>query len=303
MEKENDMNFHIVSDSSCDLPDSYIEEAGISIVPFYVSFDGENYLRERTDISVREFYRQMAERKGVFPKTSMPSVGDYAEAFLPYIKEGIPVLCICLNGSFSGSLQSARTAAQEICEEYPDARIEVMDSLEATGLQGLLVKEAVELCRAGRELAEARGALEGIRESGRIFFTANDLDYLQNGGRIGKAAAIAGSMLKVKPLIGFENGGLVADGISRGRKKSLTKVIENARDYIDRHGIDLSGYRFAAGCGLDLEEFEEFCGMVLRAFSPYGITKENLDCFQIGATIGVHTGPGPIGVGILKRCI
>ncbi len=297
------MKFHIVSDSSCDLPDSYTAQSGISIVPFYISFDGENYLRERTDIPVREFYQQMAEKKGIFPKTSMPSIRDYAERFLPYAKEKIPVLCICLNASFSGSMQSARTAAQEVCEMYPEAEITVMDSREATGLQGLLVKEAVELRDAGRTLKEAEEALLSIRDSGRIFFTANDLEYLRNGGRIGKAAAIAGSMLKVKPLIGYEHGELVADGISRGRKKSLVKAIENAKDYIRKHGIDLKEYRFAAGCGLDLEEFEEFCGMVLREFAEFGITKEKMDCFQIGATIGVHTGPGPIGVGILKRCI
>lgn len=188
-------------------------------------------------------------------------------------------------------------------EMYPEAEITVMDSREATGLQGLLVKEAVELRDAGRTLKEAEEALLSIRDSGRIFFTANDLEYLRNGGRIGKAAAIAGSMLKVKPLIGYEHGELVADGISRGRKKSLVKAIENAKDYIRKHGIDLKEYRFAAGCGLDLEEFEEFCGMVLREFAEFGITKEKMDCFQIGATIGVHTGPGPIGVGILKRCI
>lgn len=296
------MKFQIVSDSSCDLPDSYVEQSGITIVPFYVSFDGENYMRERTDIPVREFYQQMAEKKGIFPKTSMPSIVDYGEVFLPYVKQGIPVMCICLNAAFSGSMQSARTAAREICEMYPEAKITVLDSREATGLQGLLVKEAVELRDEGQTIEEAEQALLSIRETGRIFFTANDLEYLQNGGRIGKAAAIAGSMLKVKPLIGYEHGELVADGISRGRKKSLVKAIENAKEYIRKNGINLDEYRFAAGCGLDLQEFEEFQEMVLKEFAEYGITKERMDCFQIGATIGVHTGPGPIGVGILKRC-
>lgn len=296
------MKFQIVSDSSCDLSDSYVEQSGITIVPFYVSFDGENYMKERTDIPVREFYQQMAEKKGTFPKTSMPSIVDYGEVFLTYVKQGLPVMCICLNAAFSGSMQSARTAAREICEMYPEAKITVVDSREATGLQGLLVKEAVELRDEGRTIEEAEKAILSIRETGRIFFTTNDLEYLQNGGRIGKAAAIAGSMLKVKPLIGYEHGELVADGISRGRKKSLVKAIENAKEYIRKNRINLDEYRFAVGCGLDLQEFEEFQEMVLKEFEEYGITKERMDCFQIGATIGVHTGPGPIGVGILKRC-
>lgn len=101
------MKFQIVSDSSCDLPKERAQELGVDIVPFYVSFEEENYMKEGVDISVEDFYQMMADRAGTFPKTSMPSVQDYVDVFEKYVKDGVPVLCICLNAAFSGSIQSA----------------------------------------------------------------------------------------------------------------------------------------------------------------------------------------------------
>ena len=80
--------FHIVSDGSCDLPEELVREKNITVVPFYVSFDDKNYLREGVDIGIRDFYQQMIDRKGVYPKSSMPSTQDYVDVFLPYAKEG-----------------------------------------------------------------------------------------------------------------------------------------------------------------------------------------------------------------------
>ena len=104
------MKFQIVSDSSCDLPKERAQELGVDIVPFYVSFEEENYMKEGVDISVEDFYQMMADRAGTFPKTSMPSVQDYVDVFEKYVKDGVPVLCICLNAAFSGSIQSAMNA-------------------------------------------------------------------------------------------------------------------------------------------------------------------------------------------------
>ena len=97
------MKFQIVSDSSCDLPKERAQELGVDIVPFYVSFEEENYMKEGVDISVEDFYQMMADRAGTFPKTSMPSVQDYVDVFEKYVKDGVPVLCICLNAAFTCS--------------------------------------------------------------------------------------------------------------------------------------------------------------------------------------------------------
>ena len=101
------MKFHIVSDSSCDLGREELERLGVSMVSYYVAFEDEVYFREERDISTQRFYQMMAERPGVFPKTSMPTMEDYLEAFRPPAAKGLPILCICLNARFSGSFQSA----------------------------------------------------------------------------------------------------------------------------------------------------------------------------------------------------
>ena len=96
-------SFHIISDGSCDLPTELAQEKNITVVPFYVSFDDEHYLKENVEIGIRDFYQQMVDRKGVYPKSSMPSAQDYMEVFPPCAREGIPVLCICITAKFSGS--------------------------------------------------------------------------------------------------------------------------------------------------------------------------------------------------------
>ena len=243
----------------------------------------------------------MADNPGVYPKTSMPTMDDYMQAVLPLVQEGKDVLCICLNAAFSGSCQAARNTREEILEDYPDAKIHVLDSRCVTVLQGAMVEEAVALRDAGCTLEETVQALEAIRDSGRIFFTANDLDYLRNGGRIGAAAATTGTLLKVKPLIGYENCGLVTDGIARGRKQSLQRVQELFFRYVERNDIDLNDYQVVTGFGLDREEYDKFTDEIWQGLAQRGYDIPRSRPYQIGITIGVHTGPTPIGVGLLRR--
>ena len=144
--------------------------------------------------------------------------------------------------------------------------------------------------------------LEEIRPTGRIFFTTNDLDYLQHGGRIGRAAATIGNVLKIKPMIEYVNKELVSAGVSIGRKKSLQSVIDKAKAYIEADHIDLKEYRIGLECGLDKEEFGKFEEQVKAAFRDYEGEIKRFEVFHVGATIGVHTGPYPTGIALLKRC-
>lgn len=296
------MKFQIVSDSSCDLGRERAQRLGVTLVSFYAAFEGEPYYREERDITSQEFYRMMAQRPGDFPKTSMPTVEDYLEAFEPAVRADMPVLCICLNEAFSGSVQGARNAREVLLEEYPGANIQVMDSQLATVLQGLLVEQAAALRDRGYTLEEAVAALEPLREKGRIFFTTNDLEYLRHGGRIGRAAATTGTLLKVKPLIGYEDRGLVSDGIAQGRKKSLQRVRELFYRHVEQGGLDLRGWRVVTGFGLDREEHEQFAAALYDGLRERGHdVPEVLQPYQIGVTIGVHTGPTPVGVGLLPK--
>ena len=290
----------IISDGSLDLPNELVEEKGIKVVPFYVSFDGETYLKEKEELDIREFYQKMVDNPQVFPKTSMPSIQDYYDVFEPLAKEGTAIICICITQKFSGSMQSATTAKDMILEEYPDAKITVIDATVNTVLQGLLVLEACRLRDQGMEYDRIIDSIAKIRETGRIFFTIGSIDYLKHGGRIGKVAGIAGSALKIKPLITLKEGEIFNSGITRNRKKSLEKVMDMLKEYLDEVDAKPGEYSFCIGFGYDRKEAEEFKEM-LKDLVKERLGIDEIGIYQIGATIGVHTGPYPIGVGIIKH--
>lgn len=294
--------FHLFSDGSCDLPPELTREKNISVVPFYVSFGDGPYQKEIEEIDVREFYRRMVTESGVYPKSSMPSAQDYMEAFRPVVQQNIPIICICITTKFSGSMQSALNAKAMLLEDYPKAEITVIDATINTVLQGLYVLEAVRLRDSGASYQETVRKLEEIKSSGRIFFTVGDMEYLQHGGRIGKVAGIAGNILKIKPLITLKEGEIFPSGIARGRKKSMEKTIGLMTEYLDQLSEPIEHFSLAAGFGYDHDEAVLYRDMVLAVLSEkYGL--KELPLYQIGATIGVHTGPYPLGLGIIRKSI
>lgn len=292
----------IISDGSLDLSQELTKEKDIEVVPFYVSFDSETYQKEMVEVGVREFYQEMVDHPNVFPKTSMPSVNDYYELFQKHASEKMPVICICITRKFSGSLQSATTAKDMILEEYPDAQITVIDSTVNTVLQGLYVLEACRLRDMGLEYQQIVDALLPIRETGRIFFTIGSIDYLKHGGRIGKLAGIAASALKIKPLITLKEGEIFNSGITRNRLKSMKKVVDMTREYLDEVNAKPGEYSFCIGYGYDHNEALEFREM-LKDLIKERLGIDEIGIYQIGATIGVHTGPYPIGIGIIKHAL
>lgn len=290
----------IISDGSLDLPKELTEEKEIRVVPFYVSFDGETYKKEIEELDIRDFYQKMVENPQIFPKTSMPSVQDYYDVFEPLAKAGTPAICICITKKFSGSLQSAVTARDMILEDYQNAQITVIDSIMDTVLQGLYVLEACRLRDLGMEYSEIVEKLLQIRETGRIFFTVGSIDYLKHGGRIGKLAGLAGGVLKIKPLITLKEGEIFNSGITRNRVKSMERVRDLLKEYLDETNAKPGEYSFCIGFGYDCEEAVSFRDM-LKDLVKERLSIDEIGIYQIGATIGVHTGPYPIGVGILKR--
>lgn len=292
--------YQIITDGSCDLTPEYAGQHNIKIVPFYVSFDQENYFKEVEEVGIRDFYQQMVDNPNVFPKTSLPSINDYVKAFTPYVEVDIPVICLCVTSKMSGSYNSACNARHIIMDEYPEAKITVINSQVITGLQGLYVMEAVRMRDNGLNYEEAIAELKKLRESGRIVFTTADISYLKSGGRLGKLISIANNALKIKPLILFKEGEIFPTGIVRARKKSYDKLVEQTRKHFMESGENPDDYNFSVGFGYDIEEGEMFRNYILEDMKTYSNIK-SLDIFQIGATIAVHTGPHPLGIVFLKR--
>lgn len=296
-------SFHIISDGSCDLPPELTQEKNITVVPFYVSFDDEHYLKENVEIGIRDFYQQMVDKKGVYPKSSMPSIRDYEEAFLPYAEAGIPVVCICITTKFSGSMQSALNAKELLKEKYPQAEITVIDATINTVLQGLYVLEAVELRDHGVSYQDTVARLEKIKSTGRIFFTVGNMEYLKHGGRIGKVAALAGSVLDIRPVITLKQGEIFPSGLDRGRKRTLKKSTDLLLEYLRESNLGIDCYSIAVGYGYDREEGISFRDQALATLREKGYDINEIPVYQIGATIGVHTGPYPLGFGIIEKGI
>ena len=295
--------FHIISDGSCDLPPELVQEKNITVVPFYVSFDEEHYFKENVEIGIRDFYQQMVERKGVYPKSSMPSIQDYEEAFLPFAEAGIPVICICITTKFSGSMQSALNARDILREKYPQSEITVMDSTVDTVLQGQYVLEAVNLRDNGFSYQDTIARLEEIKSTGRIFFTVGNMEYLKHGGRIGKVAALAGSVLDIRPVITLKQGEIFPSGIDRGRKRTTKKALELLLEYLQESSLGIDCYSIVVGYGYDREEGLAFRDQALSILQEKGYDITEMPVFQIGATIGVHTGPYPLGFGVIEKGI
>ena len=293
----------IISDGSLDLSRELTRERDILVVPFYVSFDGETYLKEGVELDIREFYQRMVDHPDVFPKTSMPSVDDYYQVFLPLAKQDVPMICICITTKFSGSMQSALNAKAILEEEYPNAQIYVCDSTVNTVLQGIYVLEAVRLRDAGKSYQESIDRLNEIKSSGRIFFTVGNMEYLKHGGRIGKVASVAGSLLGIKPIITLKEGEIFPSGIGRSRRKTVDKNIDLLLAYFAEEKADIANYSVCVGYGYDYEEAVEFRNRLAGRLKEKGYDIDTIPTFQIGATIGVHTGPYPLGIGVVKRAI
>lgn len=294
------MSYQIISDGSCDLSEDIAKENDIKVVPFYVSFDGTTYKKEMEEVDVRGFYQEMVDHEDVFPKTSLPSIDDYVNAFIPYVEAGKDIICICITTKFSGSFNSASTAKDIVLEDYPTARIEVIDATVNTVLQGIMVLEAARMKENGLSFEEIINELNRIKETGRIIFTVGSMDYLIHGGRVGKVLKVAVNALKIRPMIILKEGEIFPFGIARSRQKSIQKILDKVKNHFEDINESPDDYRIVVGYGYDYEEAVKFRTKLLEELGNYSNVKD-VELYQIGATIGVHTGPYPLGVGLIRK--
>lgn len=294
--------YQIITDGLCDLGVELAEKLGVEVVPFYVTMNGTDYQKEIKEIGIREFYDFMVQNPSIFPKSSLPSVNDYIEIFTKYAKQDIPMICICITTKFSGSYNSAANARDIVLEDFPNAKIAVIDSMINTVLQGTMVIELAKSQQRGATYEELLTKIERIKTTGRIFFTVDNLSYLAKGGRLGKLADIATGTLSIKPLIVLKKGEIFPSGITRGREKAKKKIYDQTIKYIEENGDNPEEFAINAGYGYDREEGVEFQQNFIQLLqTKWPDKKIEVGILQIGATISVHTGPHPLGFGIIKK--
>lgn len=288
-------SYKILSDSSCDIPDGLVKEYDLELVPFYISFDQNKYYKERVELTTSEFYKVL-RTENVFPKTSLPSVQDYIDKFTVYLNKGLDIVCFCLTPNFSGSYQSAVNAKNILSEDYPDARIEVIDSRQATAGQGLIVLEAARMQKAGLSIDELIEKIGTVIVNSKIVFTIDSLEYLQKGGRIGKVSSLIGSLFNIKPLIVLRNDELLPVGKVRGRKKAIRELYALMEQEMGQNK-NYADYNFMIINSDCLEDAKEVCDTLKQEYNidvTYPIS-------DVGVTIGTHTGPTALGICFVRK--
>lgn len=279
----------IMTDTTADLPESYIGEHGLEILSLNYILEGETYDREHP-LEVKEFYAKM--RNGSMPTTSQVNPEQAKEAMCACLEKGQDVLYIAFSSGLSGTYNSGRIAAEEIAEEglYPERKVVVLDSLSASLGEGLLVHKAWQQKEAGKSLDEVAEWVEKNKLHICHNFTVDDLFHLHRGGRVSKATAVLGTMMNVKPVLHVDDEGhLIAVGKVRGRKKSISALVdrmaEQMKGFEDQNDVVFISH---GDCIEDVEYLEK----LIR--ERFGIEKFLVN--YVGPTIGAHSGPGTMAL-------
>ena len=220
------MTVRVVTDSVADLPTEVVEELGITVVPLSIRF-GEKVYRDGVDLTADQFYERLQSSK-VFPSTSVPSPQAFVEAYDRLAEDTDEILAVILSSRFSATYE---VALQSIGLMKRKCRVEVIDTLSATMTEGFIAMEAARAAQAGASLD---GVIEVARKTiPRVDFLAafDTLEYLRRGGRIGKAQAFLGSMLKINPLITLRDGLVEPAGRTRSRAKAIDRLYDFAASY------------------------------------------------------------------------
>jgi DegV family protein with EDD domain len=280
--------FIIATDSCSDLPNRFVVENEIQIIPLTVDINGKNYKHypDERELKIADFYQMMRDKK--VAKTSLVNVGAFLEFFEPFLKEQKDVLYIGFSSALSGTLQSARTAAEELKESYPQGKIVIVDTLAASMGEGLLVNYAVELRKAGKSIDQVKNWLESNKLHLIHLFTVDDLGTLRRGGRLSDTKAIIGQILRVKPILHVSNEGkLVPIRKARGRQFSLDSMLELVDQKIEKP----EGQTVFISHGDSLDD-AMYVGNKIKEKYPIKEVVYN----HIGPIIGAHSGPGTIAV-------
>lgn len=231
------MTFHIVTDSTSDLSLDWVKENDVTVLGLTIQLDGQTYETVgETALTSNTLLAKMAA--GSQPTTSQVNVGQFEEVFRAAAQEGRNVLYLGLSASLSGTYQSAFMAKEMVCEDFPNAVIEVVDTKTATIGEGYLVMKAVEARAAGKTATEARELVEELIPHVHIYLMVDDLNHLVRGGRLSKAAAMIGGLVNIKPILSLNaEGSLVPTAKVRGKKKALKEMIALSQTKADEHPL------------------------------------------------------------------
>lgn len=283
------MDFEIVTDSSSNLVEEMIDDFGLHVLPLTFMVDGEEYQSylkgQHTDL--KQFYTMMREGKVI--TTSLPNLAESEALMRGLLEQGRDILYLGFSSGLSGTFEATELLMRDLAAEFPERTLLAVDTLAASGGEGLLVWHAVQLARAGAPIGEVRDWVEENKLHLAHWFTVDDLMFLFRGGRVSKTAAWAGTMLNIKPVMHVDDEGhLIPLEKVRGRKKSLNALVDHmeksAVQPIDQQMVFITH-------GDCLEEAEYVAEQVKERFGVKEVVINYVD-----PVIGAHSGPGTMAL-------
>ena len=278
------MTIKVVTDSSADLPARLVEELGITVVPLYVRFGDEVY-RDRVDISEDEFYQRLLHDP-VHPSTTQPTPQDFANVYQKLSKEADGIISIHISAKLSGTCSSALQAKEMVGKGCP---IEVIDSQTVTMGMGMTVIVAATMAMSGKGSPQVAKGVKQVMANTSLLGLLDTLKYLALGGRIGKAKALLGSVLSVKPVLTLKDGEVVPAAQVRTRAKGIDKLLEFVENATDIQDLSII-YNTTP---------DEAQSLADRIGSVYD--KKRIRLARMGPVLGVHCGPGILYVALREK--
>ncbi len=278
------MTVRIVTDSTCDLPPALVAEHGILVVPLTVIF-GDEALEDGAAITPPDFYRRLRS-SSVLPRTSQPSVERFQQAYRTAAEGGAEIVSIHISSKLSGTLNSASVARETLKH---DLHIDLIDSYNVSVGLGLIVLEAARAAAAGASLSDVVAVARRAMDRITVYVAVDTLEYLQRGGRIGRARSLIGSILSIKPILTVDQGEVAPFERVRTRARAHERILELAA------GMPRAKEMFIAHSDLPAEA--EAAVERLRPQLPHTA----LHASWLGPVVGTYTGPGAFGVAALAR--
>lgn len=272
----------ILTDSTADLPRDLLDRLGITMVPLSVNIGGETF-SDQVELSTAEFMERLATTPDL-PSTSQPSSGAFAEAFRRLAQEHDEIVCVLISSRLSGGVQSAHAAASDLDNQV---HIEIVDSLNGSMGLGFQVLHAHRLAQEGLPAKEIASRLRSQVANYHVIFFVETLDHLRRGGRIGKAASLVGSMLKLKPLLRIDEGQVVPFERTRTRKRAIEALVEFTENM---PGIE----RISVLHNTTPKDAAQLSDRV----APLAQTPSEVPIAVFGPVLSTHVGPGTLGIAI-----
>ena len=277
--------------STADLNEEHFKRRKIEYVCFHFCLDDHWYPDDLgKSMPLKEFYGAM--EKGAMTRTSQVNEQEYEDFFEKFLKEGKDILHLALSSGISGTVNSANIAKETLQEKYPDRKIIVIDTLAASSGFGLLVDKAADLRDQGMSIDEAAAWIEAHKKEVHHWFFTTDLTYLIRGGRVSKVSGFVGSLLNICPLLNVDYmGRLIPRFKVRGKKKVISKMVEQIKAHA-AGGTEYTGKVYISNSRC-YEDAKAVADLIEEAFPKMD---GKVQIYDIGTTIGSHTGPGTVAL-------